>query len=96
MKVFLISKGFKIFVIIFVCLAVLCGASYGLGKSISPQSSFFGAVVTPVQHAFSAIGRGVNNFFTSIDRAEQLEQEKTHTTPSPTTVPTSERSMPKP
>ncbi len=75
MKVFLKSKGFKIFVIIFVCLAVLCGASYGLGKSISPQSSFFGAVVTPVQHAFSAIGRGVNNFVPSIDRAEQLEQE---------------------
>ena len=58
MKVFLKSKGFKIFVIIFVCLAVLCGASYGLEKVFLRNRLFFGAVVTPVQHAFSAIGRG--------------------------------------
>lgn len=75
MKLFLKSKGFKIFLIIFVVIAVLGGTSYGIGKTVSPQSSFFGALVTPFQQIFSSVGRGVNNFFTSIDRAEQLETE---------------------
>lgn len=66
MKLFLKSKSFKIFVIIFAVLFVLFGVSYGIGKTISPQSSFFGALVTPVQRGFSAVSEGINDFFTSL------------------------------
>ena len=75
MKLFLKSKSFKIFFIIFAVLFVLFGVSYGIGKTISPQSSFFGALVTPVQRGFSAVSGGINDFFTSFDRAGRLEQE---------------------
>ena len=75
MKLFLKIKSFKIFVIIFAVLFVLFGVSYGIGKTISPQSSFFGALVTPVQRGFSAVSEGINDFFTSFDRAGRLEQE---------------------
>ena len=75
MKLFLKSKSFKIFVIIFSVLFVLLGISFGIGKTISPQSSFFGALITPVQRVFSSASRGINDFFTSFDRAGRLEDE---------------------
>ena len=75
MRLFFKGKGFKIILGIVLVLMLLSGASYVIGKSISPQSGILGAVITPFQKLSSAISSGINEFFTSIGRADSLEEE---------------------
>lgn len=75
MRFFFRSNNFKILVAVTaVILAVTVTVSV-ISNVSSPISSFFGAVLTPVQKAFSSISNKVDDFKTSIGDNQELMDE---------------------
>ncbi len=75
MKRFFQSRGFKSIAVI-VCLLLVVSLLFGtIGKRLSPQSDFLGAIMVPFQKVGNAISNGVDGLFTAVGRLDTLETE---------------------
>ncbi len=75
MRRFLQSRGFK-FTALAVSILLVVSILFGtIGKRLSPQSNFLGAILVPFQKAGNALSGGIDDLFTAIGRVDTLEQE---------------------
>lgn len=75
MRFFFRSKNFKIFAASLSVLIVVVIVISLFSHVSSPISSFFGAIATPVQKAFSSVSDWFNGFTQSMDDNEALMEE---------------------
>ncbi len=75
MKKFFQSRGFKN-ISVAVCVLLVVSVLFGtIGKRLSPQSDFLGAVLVPFQKMGNAVSQGVDGLFTAVGRLDILEEE---------------------
>ncbi|MBR4282161.1 MAG: rod shape-determining protein MreC [Clostridia bacterium] len=75
MKAFFKSKFFKtISTIICVMIALTLILSL-VGNTIAPQSAIIGTIISPIEYVTGYVSHTFSNFFTSVERAEILENE---------------------
>ncbi len=75
MRRFFQSRGFKS-ITLAVCILLVVSLTFGfIGKRLSPQSNFLGAVLVPFQKASNALSQGVDSLFTAVGRLDTLETE---------------------
>ena len=75
MKRFFQGRGFK-FIALAVSILLAVSVVFGaIGKRLSPQSNFLGAVLVPFQRVGNLIAEGVDSWFTAVGRMDTLETE---------------------
>ena len=75
MKRFFQSRGFKSISVI-VCVLLVVSILFGtIGKKLSPQSNFLGAILVPFQKLGNTVSGGVDGLFTAVGRLDLLEEE---------------------
>lgn len=75
MRRFFQGRGFKIITLSLCVLLIISIIFSSIGKRLSPQSDFFGAIMVPFQKIGNSISSGIDGLFTAVGRLDTLEQE---------------------
>ncbi len=75
MKAFFRSKFFKVISAIICVLVALTLVLSLVGYKIAPQSTVIGTIISPIEYVTGYISNAFSTFFTSVERAEILEDE---------------------
>ncbi len=75
MRLFLRSKRFKVFLCIFIALAVVMTTTILIGKYASPQTSFLSVITSPFQKVSAYISEKVSGVIDNFAEADSIKKE---------------------